>query len=266
MANPFRKLPPHSPVTAFSITVWNRMIDMLNWWETSRSARGGPVGIGDWDQSVFRCRNDTGGDLASYAVVGIDGPIWAPSDGDAELAEFRNQTSIKGVTPAVADHRGKWGVMLEATPEGAIGRCCLAGVLPVRIYCDSYKHTRCDIVTAKTVDSETVYLGSRAFGTRILWWEATGSGDEGTIVSGIVRLGDVGPLSIFGKLKATLSPGGSADIDVYEWSGAAWTDTGWDLTVYAPPHFTTGTIASAKWVQVMYDEQAVRDHAIAREC
>lgn len=265
MANPFRKLPAGSPVTAFSITAWNHMLDMLNWWQTVGGG-GRPLGGVDWDQSIFRCRNDTGGDLASYAVVGLDGPLWPPSDGAAELAEFRNQTSIKGVTPTVADHRGRWGVMLEAVPDGAIGRCCLAGVVPLRVYCDRYKHGYCDIIAAETINGETVYVGSRGFGTRILWWEATDSGDDGTIVWAIVRLGNVGPLSLFGKLKATLSPGGSADIDVYEWSGSAWVDAGWDLTVYAPPHFTAGTIASAKWVQVMYDEQSLRDHAIAREC
>lgn len=70
----------------------------------------------------------------------------------------------------------------------------------------------------------------------------------------------------YGKLKATLSPGGSAEMDVYKLSGGTWVDADFDITVYAPPVFTTGTIASAKWVQAMLHLQAGRYYVTAREC
>ena len=264
MANPFRKLPAGSPVTAFSITAYNRMIDMLNWWQTVGGG-GRPGSFVDWDQTVFRCRNDTGDDLASYAVVGIGGPIWSPSDGAAELVEFHNQTSMKGVEPTVASHLGRWGVMLEATPDGAIGRCCLTGVVPLRVYCTSHLHRSCDAVGAKTVTGETVYVGSGHSGSQILWWEAASSGSNGTIVSAIVRLGQ-GRAWIYGKLKADLLPDDDADIDVYAWSGSAWADAGWDLTVFAPPLLTAGQIDSGKWVRVEWCEWSRRMEVVSAEC
>jgi hypothetical protein len=188
LSNPYRKLPAGSPVTAFSITAWNRMIDMLNWWQT---AGGGKAiqGLADWDQTVFRARNDTGGDVWSYTPVGIDGPIWSPTDGEQE---FLSQTSIKAVVPDADDHKGRWGVMLEAAPDGGIGRCCLAGVVPVRVYCRSYLDQQCDVSAAEMVGTETVYVSSGSGGAKILWWEASSDTADETIVWAIVRLGSDG--------------------------------------------------------------------------
>jgi hypothetical protein len=189
MANPFQKIPAGSPVTAFSITAWNRFLDMLNWWETSQGGGGPSKKIVDWDQTVFRVKNTTGYALVSYDPVGISGPIFSPTDADS-IAELKNQTSMLGVEPTVANHAGgKWGVMLEAAADDAIGRCCLAGVVPVRVYVTSYLDTAVDVIAAETVGSETVYLGSGATGAKILWWAATSDSDDGTIVWAVVRLG-----------------------------------------------------------------------------
>lgn len=186
MANPFRKLPAHSPVTAFSITAWNRMIDMLNWWQAQTPAFGGQAKrVVDWDQTVFRVRNDTGADLASYAVVGLGGPIFDPAAGGEP--ELLSQTSMKGVLPDAEDHAGgRWGVYTEATPNGSIGRCCLAGVVPLRVYVTAATDKFCDVIAAETVGGETTYIGTGATGNQILWM-AAGVTPE-TITWAIVRL------------------------------------------------------------------------------
>lgn len=187
MGDPYRKLPSGSPVTAFSITAYNRMIDMLRWYEAQQRFGGGRIGrVTDWDQSVFRVRNDTGADLMSYSVVGLDGPIFDPTDGGEP--ELLTQTSQKGVEPTVEDHAGgKWGVMLEAAPSGKIGRCCLAGVVPVRLYVTDPSAKSCDVIAAETVGDEEVYLGTGGNGAQILWMEEGAQAE--TIVWAIVRLG-----------------------------------------------------------------------------
>lgn len=187
MANPFRKIPAGSPVTAFSITAYNRMIDMLNWWSTQGAFGGGPIrNLTDWDQSVFRVKNNTGYDLASYDPVGLDGPIFDPNDGGEP--ELLCQTSQLGVEPTVADHAGgKWGVMLEAAPDDKIGRCCLAGVVPVRVYVNATTDKYADVIASQTVSGETVYLGTGATGAQILWLDPTATAE--TIGWAIVRLG-----------------------------------------------------------------------------
>lgn len=186
MANPYRKLSAGSPVTAFSITAYNRMIDMLAWWDSQQSSGGGPIrGLVDWDQAVFRVRNDTNGDLLSYSVVGLDGPIFDPNSGGEP--ELLSQTSQKGVEPTVADHLGKWGVMLEAAADGKIGRCCLAGVVPVRVYVTATSDTHCDVIAAETVGDDTTYIGTGPAGCQLLWLDP--DADAETIAWAIVRLG-----------------------------------------------------------------------------
>lgn len=185
MGNPFRKLPAHSPVTAISITAYNRMIDMLNWWQSRGPLGGGQVrGLADWDQSVFKVKNSTGYDLLSYDPVGLDGPLITPTDNEQE---FENVTALEGVEPTVAAHAGcKWGVMLEAAGNGSIGRCCFAGVVPVRVYVTAAADAYVDVIAAETVGTETVYLGTGATGAQILWLE---DDTIETIVWAIVRLG-----------------------------------------------------------------------------
>ena len=188
MANPFRKLPLGSSVTAFSITAWNRMIDMLNWWVSNQGhSGGGPLrNLVDWDQSVFKTKNSSGADVSVYGPLGLSGPRFGPTD---NLTEFRNVTPLEGVEPTVEDHAGgKWGVLLETTANGSYGRCCFSGVVPVRVYVNGADDQFCDVIDAETVGSETCYLGTGGSGAQILWRENAGSG-EGTIVWALVRLG-----------------------------------------------------------------------------
>lgn len=200
MPDPFKKLPPGSLVTAFSITAYNAMIDMLNWWKTQTGGASGPGGLADWNQGVFRVKNTTGYDLFSYDPVGIDGPIFNPSDDTDSLTEFYNQSSMKGVEPTEADHAGgKWGVMLEAAAQNKIGRCCTSGMVPVRVLVNSYLDGFCDAIDAETVGAETVRLGSGAGGAKILWWEAASGSDDGTVVWAVVRLGSSLGVSLAGE-------------------------------------------------------------------
>ena len=212
MSNPFRKLPAHSPITAFSITAYNAMIDLLNEHRTGGRIGGSPQrNLVDWDQSVFRVRNDTGRDLWSYDIIGLDGPIWSPVDGEDELQEFHSQTSQKGVSPTVEAHLGKWGVMLEAAENGKIGRCCMSGVVPVRVYVTSPSDQYCDVIAAQTVDDETCYLGTGASGSQILWLDPTAS--AGDIAWAIVRLGDKAPAQqYYNDTTETIPPFGIAAI------------------------------------------------------
>lgn len=242
MANPYRKLRAHSPVTAFSITAWNRLMDMLDWWMMKQSHSGGkPLkNLVDWNQTFFRVKNATGYGLASYDPIGLDGPIFDPATGGEP--ELKNQTSQKGSEPTVADHAGgKWGVMLEAAANGKIGRCCMVGVVPVRVYVNGTADKYVDVIAAETVgegeEAETVYLGTGSSGAQILWRGNEGSG-AGTIVWAIVRLGQADPGIRF-RNKST----GSVTIPAY---GVAVVseNTSVDYLELAIPKVNTGFLIS----------------------
>lgn len=185
------------------------MIDMLDWWSTNQArSGGGPLrNLIDWDQSVFRVKNNTGYDLTSYDPVGLDGPLFDPTDGGEQ--ELVDQTSQSGVEPTVADHAGgKWGVMLQAAADGEIGRCCLSGVVPVRVYVNSAADGFVDVIDAETVDDEKTYLGTGASGAKILWIDSDAEAE--TIVWAIVRLGQT---TAAGRIYQLLS---DLDDDDYE--------------------------------------------------
>lgn len=183
MADPYKPLVPGDAVTQISRTAYNGFLEMLKWWRTSSKSGTGPLSnIVDWDQSVFLCQNDSGADVDEYGVVGIAGPLITPTVNERE---FLSKTPLSGSAPAV----GKWAVFLGATPSGYIGKVCVSGVVPVRVYVTAYTDKFCDVVSPETVGSETCYLGSGPSGAQILWWEASAAGDSDTIVWAIVRLG-----------------------------------------------------------------------------
>ncbi len=191
MPNPYRKLSAGAMVTEMSRTVYNDAIDMLNWWKTNYGRHGGKSqkNLVDWDQTVFYVDNQTGNDLDEYDVIGIYGPLYTPTE---NLASFKAKTPLKGVLPTTA-YSGKFGVVLEANKYGSgiVVKTCLSGVVPVRVYVNKIKDKFVDVIAAKTVGSKTTYLGSGDRGAQILWWEATSSSNEGTIVWALIRLGAV---------------------------------------------------------------------------
>lgn len=72
----------------------------------------------------------------------------------------------------------------------------------------------------------------------------------------------------FGKLDGSLSStaGSSATMSIWNWISGAWTDTTKNLTVYAPPLLSSGSIASGKWVRAEYHAQSRRWYVVSAEC
>ncbi len=70
-----------------------------------------------------------------------------------------------------------------------------------------------------------------------------------------LRLGTPqGETSYWGKLDGSLSANGSATVSIY-WHDPL-VDSGNNVTAYAPPLMTSGTINSGKWVEVTYRPDA----------
>ncbi len=230
MSNPFRKLPSDATPFQMSRTAYNQMIDMLNWWKGSafRTGAGRQNNLFDFDQSVFLIKNGSGSDFGtSYGVLGIDGPLYTPTENETE---FKNLTPLTGVEPSVASHAGgKWCVLLEPVANEKIGRACLAGVVPVRVYVNGAADEFIDVIAAETVGGETTYLGTGASGAKIIWLE---DDTEETIVWALVHLssgsGGIGNEMCIGILDASLEQGGSATVSV--WEGGE--DTGDNITAY----------------------------------
>jgi hypothetical protein len=215
MGGPYDKLPRGCGAGAWSVTAWNRMLDMLRWWLSQQAQTGSPGVSADQDVCMFDVQNNTGSDQDWLAVVGLDGPVFTPTD---NLDGFRHKPMLKGVTPATPTHRGKWAVLLSPCPSGDIVKAAVAGVVPVRVYINNTADKFCDVIDAKTVSGETCYLGTGDSGAQILWTDGTTANHIGWA---IVRLGQSAPSGLkWAKLYEILEPCKSAaavNIDLTDW-------------------------------------------------
>ena len=75
--------------------------------------------------SVIFVRNDSGEDRERFDILGIETPIFTPTDDEDA---FKNQVAVAGIVPTAADHAGKFVILLEPVAAGEVGRACISGV------------------------------------------------------------------------------------------------------------------------------------------
>lgn len=129
------------------------------------------------DAGVVHVRNDSGGDLSRFQVLGIDSPVIAPSDDELT---FLNQVIVSGVTPDVDLHTNLFVVLLDSLGDGKIGRAVLSGLCPVVVDVSDEAHLYADVT-----DAQSGYLTSGTTGAAQILWKESGTGP----VWALVRLG-----------------------------------------------------------------------------
>ena len=87
-------------------------------------------------------RTDSGGTVSRFGVLGIGDVIFTPDD---HLGKFQNGYAFKGVTPAVPYHTGKFVIMLDAVPDGVIGRGLLVGNIAGQVNVIDEDHDFADV-------------------------------------------------------------------------------------------------------------------------
>lgn len=248
MSDPYSKLSAGAPVTAFSVTAWNRMLDMLRWWvqnqnSTTANSRGGAA-----NNNIFDIQNNSGDAQPWLGVLGIDDVLYSPVDNPDG---FSYKPSLKGVTPTVANHLGKWGVLTSPVADGEIAKIALSGVMPIRVYVSSTGDKFVDVSTSHTVSDETVCVSTGASGFQLLWLD---SGSSGTIQWAVVRLGGgggttTGSTFVNAMLKADLLAGGlPVQAEIFD---DAFQPTGVYISVY-DGCLASGAFAAALivWVEL----------------
>jgi hypothetical protein len=123
-------------------------------------------------------KNSSTEDRGRFDVLGISAPLFTHTD---NADEFKNRVALSGVKPTAAAHLGKFAILLEPMKDGAIGRACVSGVCPARIYIEEDWHQYADVE-----DNQPAHLKSRPSGAAQILWKETG---EGADKWAIVRLG-----------------------------------------------------------------------------
>lgn len=128
--------------------------------------------------AIIRVRNNSGYALDRYGVQAIYEPIIDPDDSEAGFEQY---PAMEGRDPTSADY-GSFAVLIDALPDGQIGRAVVAGVVQCKVNITDTDHTHCDID-----EGDRTRLESNANGTaRILWRNGSGTGE----VWALVRLAD----------------------------------------------------------------------------
>lgn len=175
MPDAFRHVQPGQPVI-FSAAEWNAMKDAARAHQ-QRLLDQTSESLESFRQAdIIKIRNDSGGPLGRFSVLGIDGPVFDPSGSAAEELAFQNQVILKGITPA-SEHRGKFAILLEPIPEDGVGRAWVGGVCPVLIDVDHEDHKCVDIALG-----DTSMLRSCLNGSASILWQAGTLGEQWAIV------------------------------------------------------------------------------------
>jgi len=149
-------------------------------------------------------KNASGADRARFAVLGIDSPIFSPSEA---ADNFANQVALVGVTPT-ADHAGKFVVLLEPIADGEIGQAVVSGVTPVKVNVTDEAHTRADVQAG-----QAGYLASGDSGSALILWKEAGTGEKWALVNLGMPSGEAGSTVFPAKV---ISSQGSAVYTVRE--------------------------------------------------
>ena len=224
----FRKVIAGSPLQ-ISARAWSVLMEMAQWYLSARSSGAGLGGVNQ-SAGIVSVRNDTGGDLDRFSVVGVSEPIIGSTD---HLQRFKNRVTLVGVTPADPDHLGRFAVLQEPLADGKIGRAVISGVTPVRLnLVDADFHKSADIE-----DGETAQLKSAQCGAATILWA---SGDEGSSSSSgssssggeggwaVVRLGnELTERGVWGEI-TDFTKDEIANRWIYSWKEIKKTGPGYD--------------------------------------
>lgn len=198
----FDKVPAGQP-WALPHGVYNELLDMLVWYRAQIGGNKAGVGGQRRDLDLVPVKNNSGAARDAFAVLGVDAPIFLPSD---NLDEFKFRFALKGVMPAEASHQGKFAILLEPAPASSIVLAALSGLVPVKVNFGDAGDAFADVY-----DGDATRLKSNPeTGAVQIVWKESGTGDKWALVR-FGGGGGAGTLILPGNLNEDLA---SADAEV----------------------------------------------------
>ena len=190
-----KKVLPGEPLR-LTADAFNAMLDAAGA-ARSQHTGGGQIRETPRATALVKVRNISGADVDRWGVLALGDPTILPADNEDE---FQRQVVFDGIAPTGSTPAGKFVVLTEPLPDGAIGLGVLAGVATCKLSVPGALGAFAECENANTTSLVTGSTGT----ARVLWAESSG-----TTRWAIVRLGDgSGPaLRTVGG-----SPTGGADV------------------------------------------------------
>jgi hypothetical protein len=144
----------------------------------------------DGDAGILTIRNDSGGNLSAWSVVGILGMVVEPTT-TAEKVLFKNGPIFKVVVPTVGSHEGWFGILTCNVVAGSLGKALFMGVCATQVNMVDALDEFADVK-----DSDATQLQSATSGAAQILWVESGTGTKWAIVrignpSSAFALGDI---------------------------------------------------------------------------
>lgn len=153
---------------------WNAMADAAEAYQRSRANQTAGSNGSSLPAGLVLVRNDSGAGRARHEVLGIDAPLFTPTD---NLDQFKSRVALKGVSPNATTHAGRFVVLYEPIRSTEIGLAWASTVCPVQISVTDASHQYADVATG-----DMAKLASGTSGAAHILWKETGTGTKWAIV------------------------------------------------------------------------------------
>ncbi len=120
--------------------------------------------------NVVLIRNDSGQNRQRFEILGINAPVFLPTD---HLEEFQRQVAIACVEPVIDEHADRFVILSEPVRAGAIGRAWVSGVCPVQVVVDDET-----FMFAEVQDGDATSLKAVLIGPVTIVWKEPGVGTD----------------------------------------------------------------------------------------
>lgn len=247
--NPFQKKQRKDPLV-IPAAAYNAFID------AAMAEKARTLGIGHkairelFEPDVILVMNTTGGALDRFDIVGLEDPIVDPGYDDQN---FKNVIGLDGNTPEAVAHDGKFAVLQEPLASGAIGRAVVSGATVVHLRVNNPLHRFADIIDGETGALQTTPRG----GAAILWMADPMSGTSADVWA-VVRLGNMPPLQIWGKITGAAAKVSVLTIPIDDVGAgdtftftATWMETGYDAEYTVASSSETPADTASGWASLI---------------
>jgi hypothetical protein len=137
--------------------------------------------------NIVLVKNESGADRARFDILGVTGPIFSRAD---NAATFQDRIALRGVTPT-SEHVGRFVVLVDAIPNGTIGRAYVSGACLTRVRMLDEAHALADVDDG----SAAQLASSEAGAASLIWVEPIAERADPSIAWAVIRFGGGGGAS-----------------------------------------------------------------------
>jgi len=160
-------------------------------------------------EGVVLIKNDSGADRLRFEVLGIDGPVYSPTDNPEG---FKNDIVLKGIVPTEASHRGRFVILAEPLADGNVGHAFVSGVCVAKVNITNEGHRFADVE-----DNQPGRLKAFSSGAATILWVESSTG----VKWAIVQMGTATAMTVYGWY-SNHTTDGQYNCRLMSWASGSW--------------------------------------------